>query len=279
MSQRVAADAGPGNAFDSGGLWRACVSRGEVNAALERFERDGWAPLGPVLSPLGIATLQRRVDAVMDGRIGTERLFFQHDAPSGRYSDLSYGEGWVGPSRHYRKIERLERDPLFLAFLRNPLFVALARAWLGERVLLYRSVLWNKAGQGGTNLPWHQDDGLFWGIDRAPSLQIWTALDCADERAGCVEVVPGTHRAGLATHQGGTIPDEVVSARPEAAAPVPLVVAAGEAVLIHNHVWHRSGHNLGDQPRRAISVSLLHGDTGCRRRRRAPRQFPVLLPK
>ena len=37
-------------------------------------------------------------------------LFYQHDSPSGAYDDLTFGAGWIGPSRAYRKIDRLDRD-------------------------------------------------------------------------------------------------------------------------------------------------------------------------
>ena len=71
---------------------------------------------------------------------------------------------------------------LFFEWIENALFARIARSVLGDEVALYRAVLWNKAAQTGMNLPWHQDDGRFWGLDRAPSLQIWTALDDASVR-------------------------------------------------------------------------------------------------
>lgn len=44
---------------------------------------------------------------------------------------------------------------------------------------LYRAILMNKHAGGGSDLPWHQDGGDFWGLDRDPVLQIWTAMDDA----------------------------------------------------------------------------------------------------
>ena len=73
-------------------------------------------------------------------------------------------------------------------------------------ITLYRAFLMNKHAGGGSDLPWHQDGGEFWGLDRDPSLQIWTALDDAPFGGGCVEVLPGTHRGGLATPLGGVVP-------------------------------------------------------------------------
>ena len=39
-----------------------------------------------------------------------------------------YKKGYEGPSLNYRKIEKLEKDPLFLAWINNPLFERVARA-------------------------------------------------------------------------------------------------------------------------------------------------------
>ena len=233
----------------------------DVEATLARFHAQGFARLGVVLSADGARALQRRADALMTGEARYPGMFYQHDSGSGRYADLAFGEGWVGPSLAYRKLEKLELDPGFLAWIENPLFARIARAALGEDVRLYRATLWNKAPHGGTELPWHQDDGSFWGLDRAPFLQIWTALDDAPEDAGCVEVVPGSHRGGLASREGGVIPTDRL----------------GEAMLLHNHLWHRSGRNATAAPRRALGICYLHGATRCMRRRRAPREFKALF--
>jgi phytanoyl-CoA hydroxylase len=241
----------------------------DVEAGLDAFARDGYARLGRALSDEGLASLGGRLDDLMLARVRHEGMFFQHDSDSGRYEDLSFGRGWQGPSPAYRKIEKLELDPLFLAWIENPLFGRIARAHIGGEVALYRAVVFTKRAGGGTALPWHQDGGVFWGVDRAPTLQVWTALDDVPEEAGCLEVVPGTHRDGLATPQGGTIPEALVSGR----APQSLPARAGEVLLIHNHLWHRSGVNHTQKRRAALSICYMSADTRCLRRRRAPRQF------
>jgi hypothetical protein len=245
----------------------------DLDRVLADYARDGYARLGRLMSEPDLAALRARADDYMLGRLPDPGLFFQLDTETGAYADLTYGRGWQGPSPNYRKLEKLEKDPLFLAWLRHPLFREIAQRLLGERVLLYRAVLMNKAGTGGTVLPWHQDGGLFWGLDRDPELQIWTALDDAPLAAGAVEVVPGSQRGGLATPLGGVIPDDVVRAEQAEERAVPLAAQAGEVVLLHNHVWHRSLVNRTGRPRRAFSVCYLRADTRCTRRKRAPRAF------
>jgi hypothetical protein len=241
----------------------------DLAPALAFFAEHGWARLGRVLSDEGLAALSARVDEIMSAQVRYDGMFFQRDSTSGRYEDLTFGRGWQGPSPDYRKIEKLELDPLFRAWIGNPLYERIARALIDGPIALYRAVLFTKSAAGGTALPWHQDGGEFWGIDQAPFLQIWTALDDCPVEAGCVEVLPGTHRAGLATPEGGVIPDDKVAG----ARPLPLPARAGEAMLIHNHVWHRSGRNHTGHRRSALSICYMSAATRCLRTKRAPRQF------
>jgi len=255
----------------------AAAANLDLEAPLAEFAACGYARLGVVLSPRGARCLRARCEDLMTGARARPGVFYQHDSASGRYADLAYGKGWVGPSRAYRKLEHLELDAAFLAWIENPLFERIARAVLGDAVSLYRAVLWNKAAHAGTELPWHQDDGKFWGIDRAPCLQIWTALDDSPEDAGCLEVVPGTHRDGLASPEGGTVQAHRLQAAGVERRAVRLAARAGEAILIHNHLWHRSGRNRSAAPRRAMSVSYLDAATRCLRRRRPAREFRRLF--
>lgn len=247
----------------------------DLDVVLASYARDGYARLGPVLGDAALAALRDRVDDVLLGRLVLPGLFFQRDSPTGAYEDLRFGGGWEGPAVDYRKIEKIEVDPVFRAFLENPLFERIARRWIEGPIALYRAVVWNKCAAGGTALPWHQDGGTFWGIDRPPTLQIWIALDDAPEDGGCVELIPGSHTTGLCTPQGGTIPDEIIARHIEQA--VALPVRAGEGLLIHNHVFHRSGRNHAGHPRRALSFCYMSAATRCLRKKREPRHFVRLF--
>ncbi len=244
-----------------------------VAAALAEFARVGYARLGRVVSEAALAALGARVDDLMSARVRHDGMFFQRDSESGRYEDLTFGAGWQGPSSEYRKIEKLELDPLFREYLGNPLHERVARALIDGPVALYRAVLFTKSARGGTALPWHQDGGVFWGVTPAPFLQIWTALDDCPLDGGCLEVVPGSHVGGLATPQGGVITDEALRAADAEARAVPLIARAGEVILVHNHLWHRSRKSASGRRRSALSVCLMTAAARCLRKKREPRQF------
>jgi phytanoyl-CoA hydroxylase len=252
---------------------RVDPARFDVDSALAHYTEHGYARLGVLLDESGLSELRERADDLMLGRVAYPGLFFQLDAPSGRYEDAPLGLGWQGPSLDYRKLEKLELDGRFRAWLENPLFERIARAVIPEQIVIYRAILFHKGKAGGSNLPWHQDGGKLWGITREPELQIWTALDDAPEDGGCLEVVPGSHRGGLVTALGGVIPPDRVDEAHAGHRAQLLPARAGEVVLLHNHLWHRSGPSHTGQRRRAFSVCYMGESTRCVRKKKAPRVF------
>ncbi|AKJ04183.1 phytanoyl-CoA dioxygenase PhyH [Archangium gephyra] len=245
----------------------------DLSGPLAHYAEHGYARLGRLLSPEGLETLRERADDLMLGRVSYPGFFWQMDAPTGRYEDAPLGLGWQGPSLDYRKLEKLEKDPRFLEWMENPLFERLARTLIPGDICLYRAILFHKGQRGGSELPWHQDGGKLWGLTKDPELQLWTALDDAPLDGGCVEVVPGSHRWGLATALGGVVPPDQVAAREADRLAVPLPVEAGEVLLLHNYVWHRSGQSRTGQRRRGFSACYMSADTRCVRKKKAPRDF------
>ncbi len=243
----------------------------ELEGPLAHFAEHGYARLGKVMNEAGLAALRERTDDLMLGRVVYPGMFFQHDAE--RYRDLEYGKGYIGPSLSYRKLEKLEKDPLFLSWIQNPLFERIARALIPGGVAIYRATLFNKSSEGSSELPWHQDGGIHWGLSEPATLQIWTAFDDAPMGAGCVELIPGSHKEGLATPLGGLIPEEVALRANADARRVAVPVEAGEALLIHNYLWHCSGKNTSGRARRALTVCYMSAETRCLRKKRAPREF------
>ena len=243
----------------------------DLTAIAKTFERDGYVRLGQLVDDATLEALRRRSDALMLGEVAYPGMFFQHDSPTGRYEDLDYKSGYIGPSLGYRKLEKLELDPLFRAHIDHARFARIVGHFIRGPVTIYRATLFNKAASGGSPLPWHQDGGRYWGVDPAPFLQIWTALDDCSIDGGCVRAVAGSHAAGLDSPLGGVIqrPEEKLAN----ATITPLTASAGEVILFHNNLWHSAGVNHSGRQRRTITVCYMSAETRCLRTRRAPRRF------
>lgn len=227
----------------------------------EAWERDGYVRLGQVASPEQLEALQERMDAIMLGRAPNDTIWFQLDSETGNYDDVKGGGAWMGPTLAYRKIEKLENDPLFLAYIQHPLFREITRDLIGEDISIFRAMFMNKPAQRGTYLPYHQDAGSQWGLDRDPYVTIWTALDDATIANGCVQIIPGSHKLGLLSERGHTITPEQEAQYCREEDSLFLEAKAGEVFLLHNLLLHRSGINRTDCPRRAFSVVYMDAAT------------------
>jgi ectoine hydroxylase-related dioxygenase (phytanoyl-CoA dioxygenase family) len=246
-----------------------------TDAQWARFEEEGYLRLGQVASDAELHALQVRMDEIMLGKVRYEGMYFQIDSATGVYTDVGAGGQWAGATLNYRKIETLERDEHFLRYMQHPLFREITRRLYGEDVSIYRAMFMNKPALRGTVLPYHQDGGEQWGLDRHPLITIWTALDDATIENGCVQVIPGSHKLGLLSEWGHTITAEQEAEYCKEENSVFLEAQAGEAILLHNWLLHRSGVNTIDRPRRAFSVCYMDGAT--RSTRNLARTFPRIF--
>lgn len=231
-----------------------------------QYNREGYLRLGKVLDAGDLGKLQQRIDDIMLGTADCDysKMMMQLDSDSGKYADLGAQTlGFKGETRNYRKIEGLEFDPLFLAFMKLPIFQEICAEVYGSHAPIssFRAMFMNKPAGKGTELPWHQDGGDGWGLDRDPLVTVWTALDPATIENGCVQIIPGTHKLGLLSDYGHTITPEQEAEYCSEDRIVNLVLEPGEVVLLHNWLLHRSGINQSATSRRAFSVCYMDGRT------------------
>lgn len=99
-----------------------------------------------------------------------------------------------------------------------------------------------------TQSDWHQDQGVALPeIDETDMLTVWLPITDATEENGCLCVVPGSHKGGLATHCPGLvegrkalhIPDSV---RGEYYKPLPF--KQGGVLFMHRQTMHASLKNV-----------------------------------
>ena len=232
----------------------------------KHYENDGYLKLGKVLSNTDLDALAQRIDDIMLGKanIDYDRIFMQLDSNDGKYENAGAGgRGFKGATLGYRKIQDLEFDPSFREFTDRRLFQEICAHVYGEQtpIACFRAMFMNKPAHQGTLLPWHQDRWMR--LDRDPLITIWTALDPATRANDCVQVIPGSHRKGLInpSHPSGFLTQEqAVREAPDDKA-IYLELEAGEAVLLHNWLLHRSDTNSTDIARRAYSVCYMDGNT------------------
>jgi phytanoyl-CoA hydroxylase len=243
----------------------------------DRYDNEGYLHLGRLLDGSALEELQNEIDAIMMGTapVDYDQIMMQLDSTTGKTEDAGpQSLGSKGKTLNYRKIQNLENDPLFLAYLQRPVFRDACAHVYGEdrSISVFRAMFMNKPANRGTWLPWHQDRWTF--IEPDPLLTIWTALDPATKENGCVQVVPGSHRNGLINpgHLSGFLTEEQAREHCPPEKIVHLELKAGEVILLHNYLLHASDINRSAQSRRAFSVCYMDAST---RDTRDNSSFPI----
>ncbi|MCC6423861.1 MAG: phytanoyl-CoA dioxygenase family protein [Phycisphaerales bacterium] len=229
------------------------------------YQENGYVVLGQLLSDHELAQLQQRIDDIMLGKadINYDKLLMQLDAKTGEYADIgAQTRGHKGPTKEYRKIQDLEYDPLFLAYMRRPIFADICRRHYGDTpIACFRAMFMNKPAHKGTYLPWHQDRWNF--LDRDPVVTLWTALDPATIGNGCVQVIPGSHKHGLINpdNPSGFLTKEQGAQYCPKEKVAYMEMKPGEVALMNNWLLHSSDINKTDVSRRAFSVCYMDAHT------------------
>ena len=202
-----------------------------------------------------------------------ERRSFFETGYCGPLRALSAGE-----AQHCRaELERFERRwpderhmldqgasllcPWIDAFTRHPGLLDPMEDLLGPNLLVWGVSLRLKEADGRTFAGWHQDTAY---CDIKPIVVIAAlALSDCGEDAGCLRVIPGSHRGPLLPHREhfGTYSlltrEQQIDAPIDENAAVLLPLAAGEAVLFNNAICHSSGPNRSDDRRIVFLIEYV----------------------
>src|SRR5438067_2537721 len=124
--------------------------RQSISAAdWQQFEEQGYLRLGKLLTEAELHGLQQRIDDIMLGRapVDYDRIMMQLDRVAG--DDSGPGpqtRGHKGATLAYRKIQDLELDPLFLAYMQKPIFRDICARVYGPEtpIACFRAMFMNK---------------------------------------------------------------------------------------------------------------------------------------
>jgi len=195
------------------------VSADEATRAVAELHAQGYCVIPGVLTAAEVDQLRKQLDAVaaQEGTAGT--AWFSH--------------------RNQRVFMLLNKGACFLELIDHALALTLAESLLGKHLLL-SSLTANTAAPGNRPQPLHADQGYLptpWLRVEATNL-IW-ALDEFNASNGATRIVPGSHH--LDTEP---LTDESPT--------VPIEAPAGSLVCLDGRVWHGTGVNRTEHPRRAL---------------------------
>jgi hypothetical protein len=133
---------------------------------------------------------------------------------------------------------------------------------IGPDILVYHSTLFLKEVHTDAYVRWHQDSPYFY-LDPHEHVTAWVALSDASVEAGCMRVLPGSHRWGTFEHDDKPEPGNMIrrgqgiSDRFDHETGHFMPVCAGQMSLHHTDLVHASGGNHSKDRRLGFAISYI----------------------
>lgn len=152
------------------------------------------------------------------------------------------------------------------ALVHHPKILDAVEDVIGPDILCYHATLWIKPPQSNSFVRWHQD-GTYFFLEPAVHVTAWVALTIADDDAGCMQVIPGSHKNEFLEHNDDSNPDNLIprgqglaiNINTEHAVSMPL--QAGQMSLHHTKLFHASFNNKRDTRRIGFGISYIPTST------------------
>ncbi len=225
---------------------------------IDRWQRDGFVILEGFAKPDVLDAMRARVIELVriadaDGSIGDAYV-----VPETALADQPR------PEERTSKVFRVHRnEPVFRAFAEDERLLDCVASLIGPNLDCFLSQFIFKRPTA-LGQPWHQD-AFYFPFDRGPQVGVWLAVTDATPDNGPLWVLPGSHRE--AVHD--VVPDKREHANfayveivdHDMATARPVLMKAGDLLLFHSHLMHRSTDNLASEERAAMVYHYAEAGT------------------
>jgi ectoine hydroxylase-related dioxygenase (phytanoyl-CoA dioxygenase family) len=130
---------------------------------------------------------------------------------------------------------------------------------------------------------WHQDV-TYWGLKPPEAHTAWIAVDDSDLENGCMQIIPGTHKTGIVSHDTSeddsnllSINQEISDEHVDKDSVVPLELGAGQISIHHGQLFHASYPNTSQRRRCGLAVRFSPPHVNQTKLNSVGKHWPVLL--
>ena len=175
---------------------------------------------------------------------------------------LEQGERRFGSLHYVSKVHTIFSQAARLAT--DPRVLDVVESLLGPDILLFDVTYIIKEPRSSAYVSWHQDL-TYWGFAGDSQVSMWLALSDSSVEAGCMRMIPGSHRGGAYLHQDRKDRDNVLhrgqtvmEVAEDGVVSCPLV--PGQASFHHGWTLHASSPNNSVHRRIGLNVQYITPD-------------------
>lgn len=250
---------------------------------IARYNDQGFLLPIRVLDDEQVARAREALDDHLEGRRESKAYELTDPIVDSDHGKATAGSGTASAVAETTEVEKKphsvpflfnlwERDERFWEIVANPVIAGMARQLLGsdEVVLMEDGAVVKKPVVGG-RLAWHQDFA-YWPLATPGAVTCWIALDDVSAENGGMQVAAGSHKLGeklpVEFGDGSSFMHaerpglgEVRPPEEEGLEVVGYELKAGECGFHHALLWHASGPNTSQNPRRGFIPRYVAGGT------------------
>lgn len=219
-----------------------------------------------ISAAMGRALTENQVDGYLsDGWLSPFDLLTPDEAAMARQAledfEASLG-GDLGPV--YRSGSHMLL-PWVDDLMRHPRLLDAVEDLIGPDLLCWNTIFWIKEAGSASYVGWHQDYE-YWGLDDDRLVSVWIALSSASVAAGCMSVIPGSHRRSIG-HRDTYAADNLLSRGqeleidPSEHDPMSMPLRPGQVSFHNVRMAHGSGPNTSDDRRVGLSMHFMPTST------------------
>lgn len=209
---------------------------------VEFYKENGYLLVKGVFNPEEVAEMRTAVEQIL-------KRFVQ--------ANKDVNHTWQGDYIPEEELKQLDlkgfhdvhyHDAAFTKAVAHPKMVAVLTNLIGPNVQLHHSKMLVKPPENGAAFPMHQDHPYF-PHESHSMLAASVHLDDADERNGCIHVIPGSHKQGPIEHEGSYyLSSEDYPIDSGVACPA----EAGDVLIFNYLTIHGSKPNRSERTRRNV---------------------------
>jgi ectoine hydroxylase-related dioxygenase (phytanoyl-CoA dioxygenase family) len=219
-------------------------------AQREAWERDGFFVVPGFADPGVCKAMLERVSVLCERAERGEAV-----ARAFRMPEPALADAPGSAAERTSKLFRIHRaEPVFRAFAKDPRLLALLSGLLGPDLDCFLSQFIFK-NPGALGQPWHQD-AYYFPFDRGPQVGVWLAVTEATLDNGPLWVLPGSQREPVHAVEPDRRPHAqfgyVEITDHDMSGAVPVLLQAGDLLIFHGHLMHKSTDNRSRGMRAAM---------------------------